>query len=133
MYEVIVVGAQKSQSARQATDQALGLARTFAAEVHLVTAFAKDGDPTDGMDTPARRDAQRSLDAIVASAGEQKPTTHVLPGDPAKAILTVAEQVDADLIVVGNRGMKGKGRVLGSVPNSVAHKAECAVLIVPTT
>ena len=50
----------------------------------------------------------------------------------ASAILGIAESEDADLIVVGNRGMTGARRVLGSVPNSVAHGARCAVLIVPT-
>jgi nucleotide-binding universal stress UspA family protein len=49
------------------------------------------------------------------------------------AILRVADEVNADLIVVGNKGMRGAGRVLGSVPNSVAHKATCSVLIVRTT
>ena len=46
--------------------------------------------------------------------------------------MKVADHVGADLIVVGNRGMKGVRRVLGSVPNSVAHSANCSVLIVDT-
>jgi nucleotide-binding universal stress UspA family protein len=45
----------------------------------------------------------------------------------------VATQVKADVIVVGNKGMTGLRRVLGSVPNSVAHQAPCAVLIAFTT
>jgi nucleotide-binding universal stress UspA family protein len=57
---------------------------------------------------------------------------HPAAGDAAEAIVRVADQVGADLIVVGNRGMKGVRRVLGSVPNSVAHKANCSVLIVDT-
>jgi nucleotide-binding universal stress UspA family protein len=55
---------------------------------------------------------------------------HAAEGDAADAIVTVAEQVDADVIVVGSKGMHR--RILGSVPNSVAHKAPCAVLIVKT-
>jgi nucleotide-binding universal stress UspA family protein len=133
MYQIIVVGAHKSESARRAADQALTLARAFGAEVHLVTAYAKDGEPLDGKDTPARVDAQRSLDAMVPAGGIPKVTTHALPGDPTKAILSVAQEVGADLIVIGNRGMKGKGRVLGSVPNSIAHQARCAVLVVPSS
>ena len=73
------------------------------------------------------------MDALVLSAGAQKFTTHTLPGDPVKAILSVATEVGADLIVVGNKGMKGKGKFLGSVPNDVAHQAPCAVLIVSST
>ena len=61
-------------------------------------------------------------------------TTHHEAGNPAKALVTIAEKVGADLIVVGNRGMKGlKGKVLGSVPNEVSHHASCAVLILNTT
>jgi nucleotide-binding universal stress UspA family protein len=45
----------------------------------------------------------------------------------------VAEEVGADLVVVGNRGMKGARRVLGSVPNTIAHGATCSVLIADTT
>jgi nucleotide-binding universal stress UspA family protein len=73
------------------------------------------------------------MDAMVPPAASGKYTTHALPGDPAKAILSVANEVGADLIVVGNKGMKGAKRVLGSVPNDIAHQAPCAVLIVSTT
>jgi nucleotide-binding universal stress UspA family protein len=58
--------------------------------------------------------------------------THMVPRDPSDAICETARAVEADLIVVGNRGMKGMRRVLGSVPNSVAHHAPCDVLIVET-
>ena len=53
--------------------------------------------------------------------------------DSADGIVNVAQEEQADLIVVGNKGMKGVRRVLGSVPNDVAHKATCSTLIVQTT
>jgi nucleotide-binding universal stress UspA family protein len=60
--------------------------------------------------------------------------TFAREGDPADAILDVAEERDADLIVVGNKGMSGAKRfLLGSVPNKVSHHAPCSVLIVRTT
>jgi nucleotide-binding universal stress UspA family protein len=60
--------------------------------------------------------------------------TFAREGDPADAILDVAEERDADLIVVGNKGMTGARRfLLGSVPNKVSHHAPCSVLIVRTT
>jgi nucleotide-binding universal stress UspA family protein len=59
--------------------------------------------------------------------------THLTSDAPADAICEVATQVKADVIVVGNKGMTGLRRVLGSVPNSVAHQAPCAVLIAFTT
>ena len=55
-------------------------------------------------------------------------------GDPADAILDVAEERKADLIIVGNKGMTGAKRfLLGSVPNKVSHHAPCSVLIIRTT
>lgn len=62
-----------------------------------------------------------------------EPVLHHVVGDPAQAIIATADQVHADLVVVGNRGMKGARRVLGSVPNSVAHGANCSVAIIDTT
>jgi nucleotide-binding universal stress UspA family protein len=59
--------------------------------------------------------------------------THLKNGAAADVICEVAAQVKADVIVVGNKGMTGLRRVLGSVPNSVAHQAPCAVLIAFTT
>ena len=57
---------------------------------------------------------------------------HAEIGSAAEVLCQVAETVDADLIVVGSRGMKGGRRFLGSVPNSVSHHAGCSVLIVNT-
>jgi nucleotide-binding universal stress UspA family protein len=65
---------------------------------------------------------ERGLEAVI----------HPALGQPAEAVIRVAEQEKADLIVVGNKGMAGKRRVLGSVPNSVAHGAPCSVLLVDT-
>jgi nucleotide-binding universal stress UspA family protein len=59
-------------------------------------------------------------------------TTHAVTGDPGEALLDVAGQENADLIVVGSRGTHGIARMLGSVPNKVSHHARCSVLIVCT-
>jgi nucleotide-binding universal stress UspA family protein len=60
--------------------------------------------------------------------------THAREGDPADAILDVAEEQGVDLIVVGNKGMTGAKRfLLGSVPNKVSHHAPCSVMIIRTT
>ena len=72
-----------------------------------------------------------------ASAAQQEGVEaeyHSQPGDPADVILEVAHEVDADLVVVGNKGMQGTRRLLlGSVPNRVSHHAASNVLIVHTT
>jgi nucleotide-binding universal stress UspA family protein len=58
---------------------------------------------------------------------------HTAVGDPAEVIVRRADEIRADLIVVGSKGMRGTRRILGSVPNRVAHKAGCHVLIAKTT
>jgi nucleotide-binding universal stress UspA family protein len=52
-------------------------------------------------------------------------------GDPAEVIVALAGECGADLLVVGNKGMQR--RLLGSVPNTVTHRAPCSVLVVKTT
>jgi nucleotide-binding universal stress UspA family protein len=58
---------------------------------------------------------------------------HAATGPPAEAIVQAASRLGADLVIVGNKGMRGAKRVLGSIPNSIAHHAQCSVLIVDTT
>ncbi len=69
----------------------------------------------------------------MARGASLDPIVHAAAGEPADSLTAIAAQEGADLIVVGNKGMKGARRVLGSVPNDVAHKASCSVLIVDTT
>jgi nucleotide-binding universal stress UspA family protein len=77
-----------------------------------------------------------ALDAAAAIAAEAgaSVTVHALGGDPADALLSLCEQVHADLLVIGNRGMQGARRfLLGSVSSRCAHHAVCSTLIVQTT
>ncbi|WP_279403418.1 universal stress protein, partial [Arthrobacter sp. JCM 19049] len=53
-------------------------------------------------------------------------------GKPAEVLISEANSRNASMIVVGNVGMRGLGRVLGSVASSVAHSAPCDVLVVKT-
>jgi nucleotide-binding universal stress UspA family protein len=113
-----------------AVDKAGELAQALGAPVHVVcvpSALAK------GDSTP-----QSTAQQIVAKAGERlrhrgiSVETHVPEGDAAPALIGVAERERAQMIVVGNRGMTGVRRLLGSLPNRVSHEARCDVLIVPT-
>ena len=82
-----------------------------------------------------REDVDATLEAAAELAREGGVAVNVYPrqGDPADAILDVAEEQGADLIVVGNKGMTGAKRfLLGSVPNKVSHHAPCSVLIIRT-
>ena len=71
--------------------------------------------------------------AEVAGAIEgTKVESHAKVGSPADVVISVAEEVGADLIVVGSKGMRGARRVIGSVPNRIAHRGPCHVLIAKT-
>jgi len=143
----IVVGTDGSDTAADAVRQAIELAKLSGAQLSVVSAFAPvSGRRVQGekLNAPAdvqyeigpREDVNLVLDAAAADARKQgiEVQTHPVEGDPADAILNVAEQTKADLIVVGNKGMTGARRYfLGSVPNNISHHAPCSVLIARTT
>ncbi|HEY7949518.1 MAG TPA: universal stress protein [Solirubrobacterales bacterium] len=147
MFTRIVVGTDGSDTAAEAMRQAIDLAKAVGAELRVVSAFepvSKRRVEAEKHDAPAdvqheigpREDVNLVLDAAAASARKEgvKVQTHPVEGEPAEAILNVAEETDADLIVVGNKGMTGARRfLLGSVPNNVSHHAPCSVIIVRTT
>jgi nucleotide-binding universal stress UspA family protein len=139
MFQTVVVGADDSPSAAEAVRQAIDLVKLTGGKLHIVTAYSHQQLTSGGTGEPARtvssaEFAQGLLDDLASDARlvGVDVTVHSEPGHPAHVILQVANEVDADLIVVGNKGMKGARRVLGSVPNSVAHDATCSVLITAT-
>jgi nucleotide-binding universal stress UspA family protein len=147
VFKRIVVGTDGSETADQAVRQAIELAKLSGASLSLVSAYQpasgrrlqaeQAGAPADVQyEIGPREDVNLILDAAAADAKQQgiEVQTHPVEGDPADAILNVAEETKADLIVVGNKGMTGTRRyLLGSVPNNVSHHAPCSVIIVRTT
>jgi nucleotide-binding universal stress UspA family protein len=144
MIQTITVGTDGSDTASKAVEFALDVAEKFGAKVVVASSYRPVGEdrlrqeqkdapqdiqwsinPTEDVDTALRavetKARERGLD-VVSEARE---------GDPADVLCEIAEQHDADLLIVGNKGMHR--RVLGSVPNSVSHKAPCSVVIVKTT
>jgi len=140
VFSTVVVGADDSSTARQAVVIAADVAQTGGGALHIVTAYDPKSVHAEELPDELRYSAGehpaeallRRLSELIRERGLE-PIVHAAEGDPVDAIVAVAESVDADLIVVGNKGMKGVRRVLGSVPNSVAHKAPCSVLIADTT
>ncbi len=149
MFTTIVVGTDGSDSAASAVRQAAELAQLAGGTLHIVHAYqamnmstlalsASGGggsiDVTgvnEGIAANAQTICERSGAIVDASVACE---THAVPGDPCEALISTAEQVGADLIVVGNRGMTGVKRfVLGSVPNKISHHAPCSVLIADTS
>jgi nucleotide-binding universal stress UspA family protein len=143
----IVVGTDGSETAAEAVRQAADLAKLSGAQLSIVSAYepvSKRRVEGEQLHAPAdvqheigpREDVNLILDAAAAAAKKEgvKVQTHPVEGNPADAILTIAEETGADLIVVGNKGMTGARRfVLGSVPNNVSHHAPCSVLVIRTT
>ena len=147
MFASMVVGTDGSDTAKEAVRQAAELAERIEAKVHLVSAYEpvpearlrdeRHGAPGDmeWMINP-REDVSATLEYAAQALRDEgiEVDVHAREGDPADAILDVAEEQAADLIVVGNKGMTGAKRfLLGSVPNKVSHHAPCSVMIIRTT
>lgn len=143
MGDTIVVGTDGSDTAKQALAEAVRLAKALDAEIHVVTAFEPArrakivGAPEGAAEFwgPLTNDVARSTideaEASIRAAGV-KVEPHMIQKDPADAIIEVANEVGASMIVVGSQGMAGARRLLGSVPNKISHEARCNVLIVST-
>jgi len=147
MFRSIVVGTDGSETAKEAVRQALELARRLGARVELVSAYEpvsgarlRDESQQAPGDVQWMVNPREDVDSTLREAAEEaaaagvEVSIYARQGDPADAILDVAEERSADLIVVGNKGMTGAKRfLLGSVPNKVSHHAPCSVLIIRTT
>lgn len=146
--ERIVVGTDGSESANKAVDQAIDLAVSLNAELELVNAFevasraelermrAEIPDPDFAFAADPANQSEFLLTRLAdkAKTAGVEARTWSQGGDAASFILDVAKDTNADLIVVGNRGMTGAARfLLGSVPNKISHHAPCSVMIVQTT
>jgi nucleotide-binding universal stress UspA family protein len=127
MFGSIVVGTDGSDTAREAVRQATELAKEIGAQVYVVSAY----EPVpEGRLRAERKNVPDDLQWSVNPREDVDATLN----NAADAILDVAEEQNADLIVVGNKGMTGAKRfLLGSVPNKVSHHAPCSVLIIRTT
>ncbi len=126
-----------SETAGEAVRQAAEFAQRFDARLVLLSAFKEGPPPPDANEAqwsyhPAAR-VREILSRTEAQMNEQgiECTTAVDEGDPADVLVRLANECSADVLVIGNKGMQRK--VLGSVPNSVTHNADCSVLVVKTT
>ena len=131
----IIVGYDETPAADHALERAAELAKRFEAKVTVASIapvlHGRGVGPIDPVDPPARHELQlRHAKDKLAELGIQAQTVSGL-GDPASALVTIAEEREADMIVVGTRELHGLERLLvGSVSEGVQHKAHCDVLIV---
>lgn len=146
-YSTIVVGTDGSESSYTAVEKAASLAAAAGAKLVLACAYY----PNDDRDTAPATDVLKDdayqvrgsapTDDILRTAREKAKAIGVaeivdrpIVGAPVEALLDLTKAVDADLLVVGNRGLNSlTGRLLGSVPSDAARKAKCDVLIVHTS
>jgi nucleotide-binding universal stress UspA family protein len=146
MFTSIVVGTDGSDTATAAVRQAIALACAVGARIELVSAYEPVPEsqlreeavhPPEDLHWAVNARAE-VLATLAAAEGEIRKAgieveVFARQGDPADAILDVAEERGSDLIVLGNEGISGAKRFeLGSVPNKVSHHAPCSVLIIRT-
>jgi nucleotide-binding universal stress UspA family protein len=148
-FTCILVGTDGSATADRAVEAAAELARQLGAELHILSVYQGASQP-DWSARPALGDplppglsdagspggllaSRQVVERALSTWSQGLPAhAHAVAGSAVDAIVGTAASVGADLVVVGSKGMRGARRVLGSVPNSVAHRAPCAVLIVKT-
>lgn len=137
----VIVGTDGSARALQAVDAAVEVACAFDLDLVIVEAYRPTTDLPKGLPaeladvvTPMSG-IEHSLDDALTRAKEAgaRATARSVPGDPADVLLAVAEELDAGLLVVGNKGVGSLKRfVVGSVPSKVIHHASCSTYIVHT-
>jgi nucleotide-binding universal stress UspA family protein len=138
----IVVATDFSEIADGALDYALSFAAPSGASITIVHAYGlpvygfPDGIllPSADVATRISTGAQQALDATVKKACERCATAsgELRNGDPREEVEKVAENLGADLIVVGTHGRRGFKRwILGSVAESIVRTSKIPVLVVP--
>lgn len=132
----IVVGYLETDEGRAAVERAVAVARERGGTLHLVGVIES---PKNDEEAAAYRDqleqARERLDRVAAAIGDLEVRAHVPAGvqRPSAAILSVAQTVRADLIVIGMRRRSRVGKlVLGSTAQEILLAAECDVLSVKT-
>ncbi|MGI9605619.1 MAG: universal stress protein [Acidimicrobiales bacterium] len=139
MMRAIVVGYDGSETAHAAVSEAASIARATGADLHILTvvdgATVQPDDGGDDIEERLTRDAHVGLENLAHEPNTfagVRAHVEVLPGPAAGRLIDRAEELDADLIVVGNRRVQGLDRLLGSVSMSVVRHAPCSVYVAHT-
>jgi len=139
MIATVAVGTDGSGTADEAVTEAAEIARRFGAKLVLLSAFSKGSSASKPHNvelqwaTNSSARVRSILEGIEEGLRKEgiDCETRADEGDAGEVLVRLAEECGADLLVIGNKGMKR--RVLGSVPNTVTHNAGCSVLVVKTT
>jgi nucleotide-binding universal stress UspA family protein len=128
-YRRIVVGTDGSDAADRAVGHAAWLSRRLGADLLVSHAYGGSHDPAEGR----RLGASVLRDACARIGEAPVPTSHLRQGDATDVLVSVAREENADLIVVGNRGLGNRRVLMGTVPARVAGTAPCDVLVAHTS
>jgi nucleotide-binding universal stress UspA family protein len=145
-YKVILVGTDGSETSLRAVDEAAAIAAKAGAKLIVASAFQDAGSRAGGTD-PDQASGEgyrtegnapiyamlRDASSRAKEAGARDVEEKAVEGAPIDALLTVADEVGADLIVVGSVGLNSVvGRLIGSVPRAIRDRAKTEVLVVDT-
>ena len=144
MIKTIAVGTDGSDTAQKAVDFAMDMAERYQARLVIASAYTPVSEgrlKKEQVEAPQEIqwsiNPSEEVDTVLRAAEEQASergleyVSEARNGDPGDVLVEIADAHDADVMVVGNKGMDR--RILGSVPNTVSHKAPCSVLIVKTS
>jgi nucleotide-binding universal stress UspA family protein len=146
-YTKVLVGTDGSPSSFRAVERAALLAADTGATLIIASAYQPLSDRDRAraaqelgdaaykvMGANPAEDALQEAAAIAKKAGAKKVETTAEAGDPVDVLVALIEGRKVDLCIIGNRGLNSlAGRLLGSVPANISHRAACDVLIVHTT
>jgi nucleotide-binding universal stress UspA family protein len=124
MVTTVAVGIDGSATAAEAVKMAAEVARRFEAELVLLSAYNRPASSSQQREVVEQTEARLRQEGV-------RCRTLADEGNPSDVLVRLANQCGADILVVGNKGMHRSS--LGTVPNSVTHKADCSVLVVKTT
>jgi nucleotide-binding universal stress UspA family protein len=137
MMRRVAVGTDGSSTAAEAVKAAGEIARRFDAELILLGVYQDSGRAAQDPELQWASSPSARMREILARTEEELTRSGIDcrtltdEGDPGEVLVRLAEACEADVLVIGNKGMHR--RVLGSVPNTVTHRAPCSVFVVKTT
>ncbi|WP_244928891.1 universal stress protein [Nocardioides sp. W7] len=137
--KMIIVGVDGNEPSERAARTAANLARSTGAHLHVVCAYARDqvaeidaGDRTERVSIAEESAAIAAEIAGRITHDEARTSSSAAQGRPGDVLISEAERLEADVIVVGNKRVQGIARVLGSIARDVAAHAPCDVYVAHT-
>jgi nucleotide-binding universal stress UspA family protein len=144
-YKVVVVGTDGSDTSFLAVDRAAAIAAKSDAKLVVATAYlpkdeSHSGEPDQLQGENYRTQGNAAVYGMLREARDRAKAVGVkdveeraIAGAPIDVLVDLVDEVNADLLVVGNVGVNSiAGRLLGSVPRAVSHRAKTEVLVAET-